>query len=295
MAHVQYPPGQGHVLVPEAPASAAALGLTLYTASRPVPLMLQRATWVLARAGAMRLVPGVREQWNPPLDADVFAELSRQWRAAIGGARTEFAVYRRPQGFRTGIVLLLCTPRRPMLIRVRRDAAELAAEKAISQAAAEQQPARFRVPQLVGEGSAGGWSWTGYEVMARRPHGPVLHCADELTNEITELVERVVPRPRDAAAHWRGAHGDLTPWNLRRAQGQLWLIDWEDVRWAPPHADTTYFLASAAALRGRRRDARLRAPGAAEARLYWADIVQGRRIADREQRLTTAMLEALRA
>src|SRR5690606_20954278 len=55
------------------------------------------------------------------------------------------------------------------------------------------------------------------------------------------------PRGPDVPPHWRPMHGDLTPWNLRETMGRLFLIDWEHVKWAPPHADNILYRVAAAA------------------------------------------------
>ena len=86
-------------------------------------------------------------------------------------------------------------------------------------------------------------------MMSQRPHGPVADIDVELLEEISALVVAVVPRPDGVPEHWRGSHGDLTPWNLRRARGARWLIDWEDAGYAPPWTDHVYFQATTAALR----------------------------------------------
>ena len=113
-----------------------------------------------------------------------------------------------------------------------------------------------------------------------------------LTEQISELVESVVPRPAGTPTHWRGAHGDLTPWNLRRSHRGTWLIDWEDAGWAPPGADDVYFRATIATMGRQAAHPLALADGQQEAARYWLDIVRSRPIAASETTLK-ARLETL--
>jgi aminoglycoside phosphotransferase (APT) family kinase protein len=66
------------------------------------------------------------------------------------------------------------------------------------------------------------------------------------------LAPALAPRTDSAPDHWQPMHGDFAPWNLRRyAAGPLALVDFEEVAYAPPHADVTYWHAARAALRNR--------------------------------------------
>ena len=74
-----------------------------------------------------------------------------------------------------------------------------------------------------------------------------LEALGRAIREITTDLGREGSPPEGMAA----AHGDVAPWNLRRDhRGQIWLIDWEDVGFAPHGADAGYLSLTAAALRG---------------------------------------------
>ena len=127
------------------------------------------------------------------------------------------------------------------------------------------------------------------------PHAPRYRLDDAALAEISTLVEATVPRPAGVPDHWRGAHRDLAPWNLRRGRGTTWLIDWEDAGIAPPHADAVYLRAVATALRpGPVRPMRLRGEEE-EAGEYWARIVTERELSPSEQRLRQRLLKLLDA
>lgn len=48
------------------------------------------------------------------------------------------------------------------------------------------------------------------------------------------------------------AHGDLTPWNLRRTPRGLALFDWEAACWAPPGSDVEFYRSACESLPRRR-------------------------------------------
>lgn len=283
---VRFPPGWRNVLVPVGPASATALGMTLYTASKPATVAAQYGLWAAVRAtgGHFRL-PGRPQRWAPPIPAEVFWSLWREWRAVAGREPDGIAVYERLQQSRQSLTLLVCAGARSMLVRVRSDPATLRRERAISEAAEAMSLRTLRVPRLVGTGDVAGWHWVGYEVMSLRPHRPQYRLGTAGFQEISALVESVVARPAAVPTGWRGAHGDLAPWNLRRGSGHTWLIDWEDAGWAPPGADELYLRAVVAAIRpGPVRPLRL-AADQQEAGRHWAQIVEARATAPSEQRL----------
>lgn len=64
------------------------------------------------------------------------------------------------------------------------------------------------------------------------------------------LAERLsfLPQPFGTPVHWVPQHGDLSPWNLRRAARGLALFDWEASGWYPPGVDLGYFGACVAAM-----------------------------------------------
>ncbi len=302
---VRFPPRWHHVLVPVGPRGATALGTTLYTASRPLPLLAQRALWALARTGGGRLLPGPRTTWQLPMDADVWERLWQEWTALVGPIGG-LAVYSRPQASRTGLVLALWRPAGASVVRLRTASGDLDVEARVAAAAAARPPGSFAVPALVGRGSAGGWHWLASPAMSSRPHSPVLALPAGLLHDVGQTVAAALPPPPGVPPHWLPAHGDLTPWNLRRAGGRTWLIDWEDAGWAPPYADEVYFGVTAEATGAPRRagrsevgvDPRTR-PGSDQAReeavRYWLDRVQARSGLDADAALTARLAHLLRS
>ena len=290
VSFVRFPPRWRTVLVPVAPLEATTLGMSMYTASKPVPILAQRAVHALALVSRGRLIPGARTRWEVPVDGEYWRDMWRQWTATVRPPITGIAVYERAQQSRSGLTLMLCAGRDSVLIRVRPEPLQFDLEQDVSDAADDHGPATFRVPRIVARGQAGPWHWIAHEAMATRPHLPATRVSDQLCAEVSTVVEAVVPRPAGTPAHWRGAHGDLTPWNLRRVGRQLWLIDWEDACWAPPGADAVYFTATRAALHGERPTWRAEQ---VEAVRYWADVVAARSAERAELRMRNRLLAAL--
>ena len=249
--------------------------------------------WALARLGGGRVLPGSREAWDYPFEDDVVRALWRDWVAMIGREPDGIAIYERTHASRAALTMLLCAGRDSVLVRVRRDAGSMLQEQRISAAAQAMRTRSFAVPELAGSGDAAGWYWTGYRAMAVRPHRPRYRLATGAAAEIASLVEAVVPRPEGVPAGWVGAHLDVSPWNLRRAAGRTWLIDWEDAGWAPPGADAVYLDAIVAAMRSDRVRHLASVAAHPEAAAYWADIVRARVSNPAEAHLRDRMLVLL--
>jgi thiamine kinase-like enzyme len=83
-------------------------------------------------------------------------------------------------------------------------------------------------------------------------------------------------------------HGDLTAWNLRRAGGDLWLVDWEDAGFGPPGADDAYFRATRALVRNTD-------PGTASGEVveFWRARVAARSSTDADAATNRALLDLL--
>ncbi|MEP7021467.1 MAG: phosphotransferase, partial [Pseudonocardiales bacterium] len=290
---VRFPPGRHNVLLPTRPRSAMAQAMAMYTPANIAPRVALRGLWLTARVGGSRLVPGPRIHWRPELPVETFAALRTEWATAAGRAIEALAVYERPQATRASLVVLVCAGSRSMLVRIRRDRASLDVERRISLAAERIAPMTFRVPAVVGEGEIDGWHWIGYEVISRGPHRPYRADAEPLAGDIERLVATVLDRPAGTPHHWRAAHGDLTPWNLRLVRGHTWLIDWEDARWAPPGTDAVYLAATRAAVRRGPAAPRARPAEHEEAARLWLETVRRRLEVDGSSRLNERLLVLL--
>jgi hypothetical protein len=98
----------------------------------------------------------------------------------------------------------------------------------------------FNVPSLRDETAADCWLLRSFDAVPRFHKTPRWDPAllATVANEASTVLEDELIRPANMPLHWRPMHGDFVPWNLREDRsGLLWLLDWEDVGWAPPNAD----------------------------------------------------------
>ncbi len=292
--YLRFPPHQRNILLPVRPRRALARGMSLYTACKPVPLAAQYTLWGAAKVGARWLPDHLGTSWAPPMPAAEMIELRASWASGLGWRPDALAIYERIQPGRTSLTTLVMNGHHAALVRSRRSKSSLRQEQAISVAAERMGLTCFRVPRIVAEGMAAGWNWIAYEPISRAPHRPVKRLRGETTQEIRELVESAVPRPADTPDSWRGAHRDLTPWNLRRGAHRVWLIDWEDAGWAPHGADDVYFRAVVQSISRGPATPLVLPEEHREAAAYWAGIVKSRSIAAAELKLKTRLLAALR-
>lgn len=291
-----FPPGRRGVLIPLSDRSTAAAGICLYTASKPWVVGLQNGAFWLTRAFGARVWPGRAERWRPPCDDEQWAALVAQWERRLGPL-TGFAAYRRRQAARTGITLLVtCDGRGVAVIKIRNEETGVELEQRVLRSLHHARPKSFRVPRALGSGGVGDLHWAAQECVFVRPHHAVLEAPQGLFAEVSALLRPVVDTGlnADAASDPDGlvpAHGDLTPWNLRRDhKGSIWLFDWEDVALAPSDADRTYFAATSFALKERPMPADLSAAVVAHWRSVLVDRVAGG--TEDEERTVLRALEA---
>lgn len=283
-----FPPGRQGVLLPIDDRKAAALGICMYTASRPRVLAAQRAAHALVSKVGARALPGRAQEWRPPCSPDEWEELVRQWRDALGGF-DRFAAYQRRQTDRGGLTLLLVTRGEPLaVVKLRSEEESLTREQTMLKRLAEAGPTTFRTPSARGSGAvAGDLHWSAQSAVFTAPHAPELDPPDAFFDELEHCLAEE-PSTDDGLAP---AHNDLTPWNLRRDRnGQRWLFDWEDAAPAPVGADRVYFAVAAHALAGRPVPHGL----PQDAIAFWSDRIAGRSLtAPGDRELAEGMERAL--
>jgi hypothetical protein len=243
-----FPPGKSNVLLPLKDARAAALGVTMYTACRPTVIALQRvvANWV--RIVGPRAIPGRVDKFLLDLSGTDWPSLMEQWERLLGPI-SNFAIYHRRQTYRNGLTITAVDhAARPLaIIKLRSQPAALQREQLALQALARENPETFRAPRALGIGSFEKWWWSAQEAVFTKPHAPVFDAPATLYDEIFSAISRIL----EPTSRGSPAHGDLSPWNLRRHRGIVWLYDWEDIALLPPGADRAYFTICAHVL-GRR-------------------------------------------
>jgi hypothetical protein len=197
---------------------------------------------------------------------------------SVCGPFDALALYHRPQETRTGFAALLLREGRGVgFVRCHPDAARIESEFAILRGVYDAQPHSFRVAEPLAwvrldpvsdtadsrhadpqrrastdpQADHGG-AWLMTRSLPNYPLAALRNPArrDAIAAEITEVLQNIprdaLPRPVGTPDHWTPAHGDLAPWNIRTSPtGTIWVIDWEDVRYAPPGADHLFGVLSA--------------------------------------------------
>jgi len=300
---VAFPPGRLGVLLPVDDRATAALGVAMYTASKPWVVNDQRAAYWAVRLLGTSALPGRRQTWSPPPDATEWAELVHIWEQRFG-AIDNLAVYRRRQASRYGVTMIATSASSaPVVIKLRHmHDSSLHLEQQVLELLYRRAPTTFSAPRPFGHGTVGSWQWSAQSAVFTRPHHPCLHAPGALFDEIDE---RLATMPGAATSPGHALqHGDLTPWNLRiDHRGTTWLFDWEGVAPLPPYADRAFFHATAAALVGATVDQDLVASVPVSTWDHWIKIV-GRRdwdnaqdrilLHDLRQALSTARADAAR-
>ena len=286
---VLFPRAESGVLLPRHDRECAALGITMYTASRPTVLIAQQAAFRIARSlGVLALRPKPAE-----LVIDEWDDLTQSWSDTLGAFRS-IAMYQRRDP-RAGMTLLASrTDLPPVLIKCRLGHDGIATEQAMLAAMQHKDVPGIATPRPLGMGiTRGGLSWAAQQFVFTKPHRPVfaldpsqLEALGRTIREITTDLGREGSPPEGMAA----AHGDVAPWNLRRDhRGQIWLIDWEDVAFAPHGADAGYLSLTAAALRGTKPE-----PLPTSVVTFWTDEIERRIACGHLHPLNEAILGLLR-
>jgi hypothetical protein len=277
-------------MIPTSSRAAALAGLALYAPCRRGGILAQRAASALIRLFGPLAIPGRRASWRPVMAEEVWCALAERWEHELGPF-DELAGYRRMEG-RAGMSLLLIAGGRPLaFIKVARDAAiTLGHAREVLQLVGRTRPRSFSVPEPLASGEVDGWHYLALSPLPPMRHEPPSQPPLDLILGEIELALQALPRPADTPPSWRAMHGDFTPWNLRQVGRRLYLMDWDDANWGPPHADLVLYMAAEDAL-GRRA---VRSHPAHEAIEFWSQRIQDRIIGgERNKRLARLLLAAL--
>ncbi|MCW3158758.1 hypothetical protein [Micropruina sonneratiae] len=285
-------PSSGHIWVPQHGRRAAAAGLSMHSPCRPLKVLAQRVLYLGVRAFGSRVLPGERDSWEDPLPQDQWQQVLAELRSHTGSFDS-LVLYRRPQRGRTGFAALLLREGAGVgFARFHPDAGRIEREFRIVSGIHAARPQSFDVARPIASGRVDeGGAWLLSESLPNYPLGAVRDAGqrDRVADELADLLAAVVDRDDATPAHWRAAHGDLSPWNLRTLlSGAVRVIDWEDAGFAPPRADRIYGALTAATTFGAPPPSS--APGETIDWLQQLIVARGRGTADAADR---AMLDAL--
>jgi hypothetical protein len=210
---------------------------------------LQRiASWGVTIFGPW-VLPGRSTRFETA-DREMWAEMERRWRELVGPF-DDFAIVARRQSGRAGFSLLLINGEVPVgFVRVRPGLDQTSdGEAAALRILGGPRALSFQVPEVLGAGRVADWAYLVSSPLTGAPHRaprnpPIATVLDEMQRALAAM-----PRPPGTPEGWVPIHGDLTPWNLRlTADGDLVLLDWEQVRWGPEGADELLYQAAEVAL-----------------------------------------------
>jgi hypothetical protein len=257
--YLGFPPRRHYLTLPAGNRRIALQGLGLYDAT----FLHQR--FALA-AGRLLLGLGLefpfRLRYDPPVP-----EWWDRWLAEVAEpllgpvAHTAFRLPGQPGFAQRVTVLLFGTDARPLafgklLARDEPSALSVAAQEELT----ANPPASFHIPHLLAHGRFDNMAYQLHEILPAGPHRQPGFDPAMVHRVIDELQDRLgsLPRTPETPESHVPAHTDFLSINLRRAaDGNLWLIDWDNVTWAPPLTDELAYWMGGVARRfgptGRRR------------------------------------------
>lgn len=163
----------------------------------------------------------------------------KMWERSIGSFDSLAVHLRRPAGREGFSVLLLQSGEPVAFVKLRAlHSQRIDNERRALQKIGASGPTAFWVPTVLDCDNAGKWRY-----LALSPLPPRIHCVarnvdlQDLCEQITSSLATDTNRPSNLERGWVPIHGDLTPWNLRRIDSSVVIIDWEDTTWGPPDAD----------------------------------------------------------
>ncbi len=282
--YAAFPFPGGCVRLPRTPKAATMAALALYPACRPAASVVQRLAWAAVHVFGARALPGA-PPWTPPFGPETSHSLRLAWASCLGSFDGA-AVIERRQPSRHGFSCLLLSGGEPLgFVKVSCRQAGISMERRVLESAG--RTVGFSVPGVLGGGTVDGWHWVALTPLPPVIHRLVVHPDVEgLSHEVRELLEPVLP---PGPPGWEPMHGDFTVWNLRCiGRRRPWLLDWEDAAWAPRGADSAYFRATRALLRG--GDPGRAAPEVVD---FWLSRVLERSQTDPDSQLNQRLAEVL--
>ncbi|MEE8490010.1 MAG: hypothetical protein V3S60_00060 [Acidimicrobiia bacterium] len=257
--YLGFPPRRHYLTLPAGNRQIALQGLGLYDAT----FLHQR--FALA-SGRLLLGLGLefpfRLRYDPPVP-----EWWDRWLAEVAEpllgpvAHTAFRLPGQPGFAQRVTVLLFGADARPLafgklLARDEPSALSVVAQEELT----ANPPASFHIPHLLAHGRFDNMAYQLHEILPAGPHRQPDFDPAMVHRVIDELQDRLgsLPRTPEIPESHVPAHTDFLSINFRRAaDGNLWLIDWDNVDWAPPLTDELAYWMGGVARRfgptGRRR------------------------------------------
>ena len=241
--YIGFPPRRHYLTLPAGNRRVALQGLGLYDAT----FLHQRVALIAGRAllSASLEFP-FRLKYDPPVPIWWDRWLDEVAEPLVGPvADTAFRLPGQPDFAQRVTVLLFDARAHPLafaklLARDEPSELSIAAQEELE----AEPPTSFRIPRLLAHGRFDDMAYQLHEMLPGGRHSPPAFDPKVVHNVIDELQNRLgsLPRPAETPESYVPAHTDFLSINLRRASdGNLWLIDWDNVGWAPPLTDELAF------------------------------------------------------
>lgn len=245
-----FPPGHRNILLMRDDKHSAIEGLALYSPVRYRGRLARFLARAALRLGGPRLLPG-RSLEGLPLD--VFSnggEIRQLVRALYGEYDGEAANSRRPPHSPGGTALLMRGGSPWLFLKIgSRSSVEREWEALSLLHARRSEDSPFLSPTPLSHHHL-----THVSVLVTEPL-PLDKDRPSLSPPLARIVRSIrsslcnLRRGAGVPHHWQPAHGDLSPWNIRESGPRIYIVDWEEARYAPPLADQLYFHLTRSAVR----------------------------------------------
>lgn len=237
--YIGFPPGKHYLTLPAGNRKVALGGLALYDATFFHQRFALGAGRIMLRAGFER---PLRLKYSPPIPDWWGRWVTEVAEPQVGPvAHTAFRLPGLPDYAQRVTTLLFDAEGKVLafakhLVRDEPSEASIAAQELLT-----ATPARsFRVPSLLAHGRFEDTAFHMHQPMPSGPHRQPRSDPEVIESVIDDLQAGLasLPKPAETPAHYVPVHRDFLAINLRRAaDGNLYLIDWDNVGWGPPLTD----------------------------------------------------------
>lgn len=240
----------GRLLALDSGREAAALGVLTASSRRSRATLQTLSTHAVGIAGT-RFLRKVEVPVERTFGLDTAALTAAVARVVPGSHIVGLSLPR--QGGRRRVIALCRRGDEVMVAKIDADPSLVEHEAHVLEALGGRSLPAVITPRLIGSGRTetpdGEVAIVVQSAVTTRPHSPVTTFdVARLGDALGERLAPVLgPAPR---VGWVPNHGDLAPWNLRRTDRGVALVDWETAAHAPLGTDAAYFNACVTVLTG---------------------------------------------
>jgi hypothetical protein len=194
----------------------------------------QLSGWLAAKG--IRLVPGRRVEWLPPIDEEPFVEWIREVEHSLNRSIGYWVVHLPADVRRRRFNILLFDHDRTSIgfAKLTENPSNPLAISALSEFRCSL-PQEYWAPELIHHGWLGKYSFVVTTSMPNVSHGPARFEAEQRRKIVSSIQWRLKHLVAPDVAF---VHGDFGPWNVRAlSDGRIAVVDWEEATAGPVAAD----------------------------------------------------------